>query len=758
MSPVRVCAPAPSVADDARTRSAAVDMAAAVWAVLSPVVAGGGAPAGRVRVSGDGGRSYPRSRERAWSVVLPGQPAAVRVFGGDGTARCVTADLDVGRGGQGQVDRDAGVLLALVARCGGRAFTDRSPSGGRHVYVPLAVPVGYGELRPVMYALAALLPSLDVAPCVNLLAGCIRPPGARHKSGGWQRLDGPLAAAAHIADRPNGVAVWAALLAELRPQLLAQQVVRADPSLTMPVEAAGAAGPKERRAHAAPPARPGGARQLRPVVLATARTGSYDAGRYRSPSEARQGVLAAAAASGWSFADVLGQLEGGCWPGLWALYARYPDRHRREALAGDWLNALAYATRPRSPGQAAPHTTAGSATATAGCASPSPRLSAAPPGTSGAPVCPGGQLSPSHVHQPDTREPTTHRGGSLRSPAVPAAGMTLRAALGSQVLPGSLPTDGYGLVRAWWTALRLAERDRHTGRQGTSARLVLRALGNAGQKTGRTHLAFGVRSLAIAAGLSRTTVAATLRQLRDADDPLITLLVAGRGLAGDLYVLRIPAAYSEAARTRPWRPGRIEALLPCFRILGTAAAFVYENLDSHPQSSWDLAATALLSTRATQQALAELAAHHLAERERHGWTRGPADPHTVARTLGADTLVAQQVQRYRTERTAWRSRLGAHPGPTIGQLLHTPPGPTEPAATSAGQSWLVTRPRPPPPQDPANNNSVIDGSRHDKPGSAAASSATSPTRDHDGHSELPGGAVALVVRLLGGTVLRTTDT
>ena len=186
--------------------------------------------------------------------------------------------------------------------------------------------------------------------------------------------------------------------------------------------------------------------------------------------------------------------------------------------------------------------------------------------------------------------------------------------------------------------------------------------------------------------------------------------------------------------------------------------FVYENLDSQPQSSWDLAATALLSTRATQQALAELAAHHLAVRTPAGWARGPADPHTVARPRGADTQVALQVQRYRTERTAWRSRLGAHPGPTIGQLLHTPPGPTEPVATSAGQSWLVTRPRPPPPQHPPHDNAAHNDAVADTYVGAAANSASGPIRDHDGHSELPGGAVALVVRLLGGTVLRTTVT
>lgn len=618
--------------------------AAAEWAALAAAVAGGGRAAGRVRVSRDGGRSYPRSRERALTATVPDQPAAVRVYDDVGEARCLVADFDVSRGGQGQVDRDLARLLALVAGCAGRAFTDHSPAGGRHLYLPLARPVPYDQLRPVMYALAALLPSLDIAPAVNRGAGCIRPPGARHKTGGWQVLDGPLRAAQDLARTPNPPAVWAALTEALRPQLTAQRPAGTDPALTMPPEAAGAAGPKERRAAQAGPARPGGPRRLRAGVVNTARAGSYDTARYASPSEARQSVLAAAAASGWDFHDVLEQLQDGHWPGLWAFYDRYRDRHRREALAGDWLNALTYAQIHKEP---------------------------------------AGDPQVSHVRNPDTREPTTHRPGLGLAQCVTDGGAQISA-------------DGHQFIRAWWTAVRLAERDRYTGRAGQSRRLVLRALAGAGQKTARRHLGFGVRSLAIATGLSRTTVAVELRALRAEPDALITLLVPGRGLAGDLYELRIPDAYRERAATDPWRPGRIEALLPAFRVLGVPGAFIYEILDNHPQTSWDLAAAALLGVRTAQQALGELAAHGLASRDRHGWRRGPADPAQVAHATGADQLVQAQVARYRTERAAWRVRLGAHPGPSIEDLLRAPPAPADPEAPDETADWLPTQPQPPP--------------------------------------------------------------
>ncbi len=161
------------------------------WSLLAPRIAG----QPRMRVSRDR-RSYPQRWEAALSAEPPRPPAAVRLYGRDGTARCLAADLDVSRGGADQVAADAVALERLVARCGGRSVTDRSPSGGRHVYVLLAEPVPYGEMRRAALALSRLLPSLDATPLLNLTAGCIRPPGAAHRSGGAQQLLTPLAGGA----------------------------------------------------------------------------------------------------------------------------------------------------------------------------------------------------------------------------------------------------------------------------------------------------------------------------------------------------------------------------------------------------------------------------------------------------------------------------------------------------------------------------------------------------------------------------------
>ncbi len=269
-----------------------------------------------------------------------------------------------------------------------------------------------------------------------------------------------------------------------------------------------------------------------------------------------------------------------------------------------------------------------------------------------------------------------------------------------------------------------AEPERYSSRSGQTLRLLLRALGGAAQKTGRRHVAFGVRSYALATGRGRTTVAAALRALRDEPDPFVTLVEDGRGLAGDLYQLRIPDAYQERAHTQAWRPGRIEALHPVFRVLGVPAAFVYEVLDDHPQSSWDVAATALLGTRTAQQALNELAAHGLAARDLEGWRRGATDPAEVARATGATELVQDQLDRYRRERAAWRARLGAYVDLSVEELLRTPPGPPEPGHSRQPEDWLPAHRRPP----PAQPDPPVDP------------------------------ALQLVLQMLGGTVLQTSAT
>ena len=123
---------------------------------------------------------------------LPAVPAAVPIYSSAGDTRVLVIDLDTAMGGLEAVQRDTAAVTELVRTAGGRVIVDESPSGGRHVYVPLAEPVGFQDARDLALAIATRTPSMDPIPNQNLTDGLIRPPGSRHHSGGHQQLLGTL--------------------------------------------------------------------------------------------------------------------------------------------------------------------------------------------------------------------------------------------------------------------------------------------------------------------------------------------------------------------------------------------------------------------------------------------------------------------------------------------------------------------------------------------------------------------------------------
>lgn len=297
------------------------------WSALALAISG----CGRVRVSRDGGRTYPRRNERAISE-LPNQPAAVLIYDRAGAARTFCVDLDVSRGGVERVERDHRAITATLSRLGIPHFADRSPNGGIHVYVPLSEPLPYPDARAAAQALAARTPSMDPMPMLGIDSGCIRPPGARHSSGGHQQLIGSLSAAYNAVRRPATPAAWRRFVDELQP---------ADVQAHSPLEAT-TPEQEERLAsrgrHSAPDAR----------YQQIARTGDYDPARYATASEARQAVIWAAVAAGWALVDVARRLQDGTWPGLAAMYARYRPDSRHGALVRDWQAAVQHEKQRRS--------------------------------------------------------------------------------------------------------------------------------------------------------------------------------------------------------------------------------------------------------------------------------------------------------------------------------------------------------------------------------------------------------------------------
>lgn len=327
-------------ADDYRPadqRMAIADAARAAWHAVSRSIAG----TPHVRVSRDGGRTYPARHARPLPSSPPAQPCTVPVYDpGTGAGRVLTLDLDPGRArgddGAVQVRIQAEAITGLVEHVGGRCITDIAPSGGRHVYVLFALPLPWRELRDLCRAVARRFPAVDPAPMCSL-GGQISPPGARHKRGGWRLLSEPLREARVAADHPNGPEIWAALLAEFAAEL--RDVDPLEPAGDIPVGTE----PDDHGVLWVP--RLGGRVPLTAEFDIVARTGRWERSRYPGRSEARMAVLTAAAGRGWQLTDVQAAVASGAWTGLSVLYERRtePDRMTR-LLPLEWRKAIGLVT------------------------------------------------------------------------------------------------------------------------------------------------------------------------------------------------------------------------------------------------------------------------------------------------------------------------------------------------------------------------------------------------------------------------------
>ncbi len=270
---------------------------------------------------------YPRPKTLpSITAALPTRPAAVMVHGTDGSVSTLCLDLDTSKAHKAVLEEDAARIRRLLSDSGLRWLEDFSPSGGRHVYIPLQERMRASEARELVEALALTAPSLDPSPHQNITDGCIRVPGSMHKSGGHQILVTPLSEAYDILRRRNGSDAIARLQAALMPELRRQKEL-----------AARRAKAAVSTLHSVPAPRPGAELPLRRV----ARTGLYDTARYKSPSEARMAVLNHFSACGWTREHVQNELTGQ-FPGLAALYGTPANQER--LLGTEWAKAQAYAS------------------------------------------------------------------------------------------------------------------------------------------------------------------------------------------------------------------------------------------------------------------------------------------------------------------------------------------------------------------------------------------------------------------------------
>ncbi len=305
--------------------------AEAAWRAVTPSIAG----APYVRISKDGGRTYPARQARLLPADPPDQPCTVPVYDpASGTGRMLVLDLDPVRG---DVDHQTAEFVQLLEHHGARYIADVSPSGGRHVLVPLAAPLPWRELRDLCRAMALRFPAIDTAPIASLGGAQICPPGARHKSGGWRVLSIPLSEALAAVEHPNGPEVWAELLAEFAAEL---RVVEQGSAARIEQ---GAAEAELDDAGVPWVPRLGGRAPLAAELDQVARTGRWDRSCHAGRSEARMAVLCAAAARGWRLDDVRSAITSGAWKGLPALYERRSERGRLDRLLPlEWQRAIGF--------------------------------------------------------------------------------------------------------------------------------------------------------------------------------------------------------------------------------------------------------------------------------------------------------------------------------------------------------------------------------------------------------------------------------
>lgn len=135
--------------------------------------------------------------QRLSDTEPPAAPWAVYLADTERRYRLLVFDLDAKTADAiAAAAHDADTITGLLHDVGlATVVCESGPGGGRHVWVALAESVEAETVATLARLTRHLCPTLDVAPLSNPATGCVRPPGAPHRSGGRSTvLSGDLTA------------------------------------------------------------------------------------------------------------------------------------------------------------------------------------------------------------------------------------------------------------------------------------------------------------------------------------------------------------------------------------------------------------------------------------------------------------------------------------------------------------------------------------------------------------------------------------
>ncbi|WP_433207055.1 hypothetical protein ACQP1G_21160 [Nocardia sp. CA-107356] len=598
-------------------------VARATFARLAPLLA-----ARRSMRPWDPARDRYSDRSRALTKRLPAQPVALPLYQHRRT-RLLGLDFDARHHGRDAVERDVRQCMAWIGECGGRAISDRSTSGGRHVIVPLPISsvLTKAEVEPIVRLLAECLTTLDITPMCNDVTGALTPPGSRCKEGGYRQLDDTLDDATDalvVRSEPGFVGRLVELLggARITPKVGRAHAI-ASARATCTSRAVQTSAPNVSRTRASETARlwegTGDDARLRteyrrhtpmpPTVTAFALRGVAPPDRrWRARngrldrSAARQSVLTAAVLQGMSLTDVQAQFPaaGGTWIGLAEAYTRY-GHGAAAAIRRDWDSACRWASAN----------------------------------------------APEFL--PLEHKRSEHTGGWRGDHHVHAKTQTR------------------------WLATAIAWVDAQWPGSPRRANVlaVLQALAHASVVGGEIvagvpAVELGGRSLSLMAGsMPETTVWQVLRDLRDVPGAPLLRVRRGAGLLADRYALvtaRVDGRRPQPSLTQTTL-ARVEPVHSAWSILGIHHRRLYEVVVHQGLTKpADALAAARMSRSTGYNTIASLATAGLITHSRGTIGPGPTSLDDIARAHGLHHARTERIARHHQQRKAWICWLTARFG------------------------------------------------------------------------------------------------